>query len=191
MAALSFVGFLSSLTELSQALLSALNDSLKPELYRNHQVFHVGGQVENRLWYLEEGLVRAYYFDQAGKEHTLQFFSAGDVIFSWQGWYHEPADFYLEALETSKLVSLSYHSFADLSARFAELKTIAQIIMRRRLQTDHFYNRLMRSGAEERYRRFRSDNPGIFRRVSVRLIATHLNMTRENLSKLITHDSRS
>lgn len=190
MAALRFIDFLSALTDLSEDLLTALNDSLKPELFHHHQVFHVGGQVENRIWYLEEGLVRAYYYDQKGKEHTVQFFSAGEVIFSWQGLYKEPNDCYLEALELSKLSSLHYERFHYLREHFSEMKTIALVIARRRHHLDLFYRRLMVLSAEERYRLFRHLHPDIFRKVSIRLIATQLNMTRENLSKLITGDRR-
>jgi len=187
---LAFIEYLSSLTGLSSDLAAALHAQLNQETYRNHQVFHSEGQAENRLWFLEEGLVRSYYFDPAGKEHTLQFFSTGEVIFSWHGFYQERTDFYLEALEPSKLWALGYNALNSLCEAFPELVDIAKVIARRRFHTDTFYSRLMTLGAEERYRQFRNLHPDIFRRIPVRLIATYLNMTRENLSKLITGDLR-
>lgn len=186
----SLVDFLASLADPSSELLAELNTLIRQEFYHNHQVFQGAGQVENRLWYLPQGLVRAYYFDVSGKEHTLHFFLGGEVIFSWQGVFQEPADYYLEALEPTHLVAINYTTVESLRTRFPEFKVMANTIVRRRLLQDHFYSRLMTWSAEERYRQFRKVNPVIFQRVSVRLIATYLNMTRENLSKLISHDHR-
>jgi CRP-like cAMP-binding protein len=190
MTGLPFITYLSSLVQLNHDLTQELYHLLIPEIYHNRQIFHGAGQVENRLWFLEEGLVRSYYFDAAGKEHTLQFFNRGEVIFSVEGLYQERSDLYLEALEPVRVVSLSYPELFILYNRYSEVRHIARIIVRRRYQADHFYLRLMNLVAEERYRQFRKVSPEIFRRVSVKTIATHLNMTRENLSKLITHDNK-
>jgi CRP/FNR family transcriptional regulator, anaerobic regulatory protein len=190
MAESSLYTLLSSLTDLSAELKDQLKRYVTHERYHHHQVFQVNGQVPHRIWFLEEGLVREYYYDRSGKEHTLHFYSNSEMIFSWFGWYKEPADFYLEALESCKLSSISYDTVQRLQDEFKEMRLILETFAHHRYQQEAFYMRMLTLSADDRYRQYRNVNPTIFRRVSIKLIATYLNMTRENLSKLITNDTR-
>src|SRR5476651_2301908 len=184
----SLIGYLSAITPLSTAFKEEMQASLRTENYKAHQIIHAAGQIENRLWYLETGFARTYYFDQSGKEHTLIFYLEKDLIFSYKGFWKEVADYYLEILEPSSLISLSYNSLSTLS-KYEETKILMEAITRQRYQHDLFKNRIMTWTAEERYIEYRKENPEIFRKASVRLIASYLNMTRENLSRLISRDS--
>jgi CRP-like cAMP-binding protein len=183
-----FISYLSSIVALKADFCEALKSELRYENYKPHQVFHAAGQVENRLWYVEKGFVRAYYFDRTGKEHTLNFYLEKGIIFSQNGFWQLPSDYYLETLEASCLTSLTYKALNYLMAHYLDAKTLGDLIIRYKHQQEEFKSRLMTWNADERYKQFRKVNSGVFKRASIRLIATYLNMTRENLSRLMGKD---
>ena len=183
----SLLNFLSDITPLTSLFKAELVLSLHIEHYMPRQIFHSAGQTENRLWFLEKGFARSYYFDPAGKEHTLVFYHENEMIFSQKGYWKEASDYYLEALQPVSLISLAYEELAKLFP-FPETKILIQYFLRQRHQQDIFKSRIMSWSAEERYKEFRKFYPEIFQKASVRLIATYLNMTRENLSRLIGRD---
>ncbi|MBK0378542.1 Crp/Fnr family transcriptional regulator [Mucilaginibacter segetis] len=184
----SLIAYLSGITDLSPAFTSRLHAVLKPEIYQPHQVFQAAGQRENRLWFVLQGFVRGYYFDPSGKEHTLSFHSENELIFSYEGFWQETADRYLEALQPTGVYSLSYEELASLLPQFREAQLLKEVFVRHQYQQERFRKRLLTWSAEERYRQTRKLQPELFRKASVRLIATYLNMTRENLSRLMAKD---
>lgn len=184
----SLIGYLSAIIKLSPVFIEELKRGLDEEHYKPHQIIHASGQTENRLWYIETGFARSYYFDQTGKEHTLSFYLENEIIFSYKGFWKEPTDYYLEVLTPTILISLSYEALYKLE-QHEETKTLIHIFTRQRYYQELFKSRLMTWSAEERYYQFRKASPEIFKLASIRLIASYLNMTRENLSRLIGRET--
>lgn len=180
-----FVDYLSKVAALSLEFTNELKDNTETEHYRAHQVFHAAGQLEQRSWFLVSGFARSYYFDQTGKEHTLNFYNENDIIFSYKGYWKETTDYYLEAVQESELLAIPYEKINPWLEQFPEMKTLTQVITRQRYHEELFHYRLMTWNAEERYHQFRKTHPEIFKKASVKLISTYLNMTRENLSRLM------
>jgi CRP-like cAMP-binding protein len=179
-----FIDFLAEKASVSDEFKKSLEETVKTENYHARQIIFAAGQVESRLWFLEKGFARSYYFDLAGKEHTTMFYDESDLIFSFNGYWREPSENYLEVLHPSSLISLAYDEMVKL-LQLPETKTLIHYFARQRINQDQFTNRLMGQTAIERYRQYRKAFPGVFRKASVRLIASYLNMTRENLSRLI------
>lgn len=182
--------FLSAMTPLSGSLKAALDELLVRESYRPHQVIHAAGHTENRCWFIETGFVRTYYPDAAGKEHTLNFYIQNEIVWSNQGYWNEAVDHYLEVLEPSVVWSLTYKVLHQLHEAYPESVELVQQLIRHQYHEDLQKNRLLAMNAETRYRELRRWKPELFRRASVRLIASYLNMTRENLSRLISRKDR-
>ncbi|MGY3211911.1 Crp/Fnr family transcriptional regulator [Mucilaginibacter sp. HD30] len=182
------IPFLSALTTLPAPLQEAIEKRVVREVYKPHQIVHAAGHTENRCWYVTSGLARTYYLDQAGKEHTLAFYREGQMIWSVQGFWNEPADYYLEVLEPAVWFALPYRSFNELTATFPQTGSLVQALTRQQYHQELSRNRLLALPAEERYLQLRKTLPELFRRVSVRLLASYLNMTRENLSRLMARD---
>ncbi|WP_198171481.1 Crp/Fnr family transcriptional regulator [Mucilaginibacter aquatilis] len=183
-----FIAYLNNLITLPAPLAGKLEQACHEEIYQPHQVIHAAGQPETRLWFLSQGFCRAYYFDHTGKEHTLAFYDAGDLIFSYEGYWQESTDRYLEALDRSVLISLRYTDLHSMLQDYPQAIKLKDIFVRRHEHLERFRKRLMTWSAEERYLQTRKLQPDLFRKTSVRLIATYLNMTRENLSRLMARD---
>lgn len=185
----SLIGHLSNLTNLTPAFIEELKAATEVESYKPHQIVHAAGQVENRLWYLVTGFARTYYFDMTGKEHTISFYSKSEIIFSYKGYWKEQTDYYLEVVTVTILIALPYETLYRLMVQYEEATTLVRIITRQRYYQELFKSRLMTWVAEERYHQFRKNYPDVFKLASVRLIASYLNMTRENLSRLMGRET--
>jgi len=181
----SLINLLSGITKLSPDFTKTLTDFLREEKYNVHQVIHTSGQLENRLWFVDSGFARTYYFDPGGKEHTLNFFTPNQLIFSYNGCWKEASDDYLEVVIETNLLSLTYESFYYLLENYQETTSLKHFFVRQRYYQDIYKSRLLTWSTEQRYLHFRRASPDIFKIASLRLIASYLNMTRENLSRLM------
>lgn len=184
----AIIEYLSSVSVLSRALKDELQQLVVREDYKPHQVIHAAGHTESRFWFIEKGFARTYYLESSGKEHTLSFYPENNIIWSNQGYWNEPADYYLEVLEPSVILSVSYKMLHHLNDAYPEITELVQLLMRQQYHLDLLKSRLLGLTAEERYQQVRRTMPELFRRSSVRLIASYLNMTRENLSRLMGRD---
>ncbi|GAA4910103.1 Crp/Fnr family transcriptional regulator [Mucilaginibacter defluvii] len=182
------ITFLEGWAALSPEFITALNASVRREHYQPRQVIHTAGRLEDRFWFLESGLARKYYFDPEGKEQTTRFYVSDDLIFSYKGYWKEESEDYLEVLAASTLLSVTYSALQELADTFEVTRALIRSAAKRQYQQDVFRNRLMLRTAEDRYLGLRLARPDVFRYFSVRLIATYLNMTRENLSRLMARD---
>lgn len=184
---LAFTEYLNSITPLSPALKDELLSNLQIEEYKSHQIISASGQTENRLWFIYKGFVQAYYYDNAGKQHTLKFYQENDLVFSYNGFWRKPSDYYLETLQPSIMVSLSYKSVAKLF-KYLETGDLARAFIMQQDKEADFKLKLMNGSTKERYKQFREARPEIFGKTTVGLIASYLNMTREYLSRLMSDD---
>jgi CRP-like cAMP-binding protein len=184
----AIIEYLSSVSFLSVALKDELGKLVLREDYKPHQVIHAAGHTENRFWFIEKGFARTYYLDSSGKEHTLSFYPENNIIWSNQGYWNEPTDYYLEVLEPSVTLSVTYKMLHNLNDVYPETTGLVQLLIRQQYHQDLLKSRLLGLTAEERYQQVRKSMPELFRRSSVRLIASYLNMTRENLSRLMGRD---
>jgi CRP-like cAMP-binding protein len=176
---------LSNITRLSASFQKALKENLGNERYKPHQILHAAGQLENRLYYLQSGLARNYYYDDHGNEHTVRFWEAGDILFSYEGYYKVPSYFYTEIIEHAELITISYNHLYDLDLKYPETAIIIKEIFLRFNREEYEKRKLIALPAEERYQILRKKKPGFFEKLPNRIIASYLHMTRETLTKFI------
>jgi CRP-like cAMP-binding protein len=181
------IAVLSGLVTLSPAFESQLRGLLVSEVYQSHQIIDAPGLQQHRMWMVVSGIIRRYYFDDNGKEITDSFYTAQDLIFFWEGYWSQRTDHYLETLSITRVYTLRYADLAALQD-FQETTALTRYFIGVQRKGELFRSRLLLQSATARYQLFRKANPVIFREVPLRLIASYLNMTRENLSRLIGKD---
>ena len=170
---------------LSTELINDLERRLKEEYYKTHQILHAAGQQENRIYFLEKGLMRNYYYDHHGNEHTVRFWDAEDLFFSYQGYYAVPSYFYTEIMEASTLITLSYTALHELDSKYHEVATLIKNMLLRYQQEEYEIQKLIALPPEERYITLRTKRPSIFKKAPARIIASYLHLTRETLTRYI------
>jgi CRP-like cAMP-binding protein len=187
MPAEQIITYLSGITTLSMPFINEVNEQLKRELYKSHQIIQAQDQPETRLWFLKKGFARSYFYDENGNEHTTRFWHEDQIIFSFSGIYNLPAMEYIEILGEAELNSLTYAQVNELRL-YPETNAILKFVIKNALQQKYRRHVLCTLPAAKRYQRFRKEHPEVFRSAPLRIIASYLNMTRESLSRIISQD---
>ena len=186
----NIIKYLASITDLPVAFIREIERNLHAEYYKSQQIIQGLGQPQNHIWYVQSGIARSYIYDDQGEEHTLRFWQANEFIFSYAGYWNQPSQEYVEILGNSVLFSYAYQSLEILRSRFPETSTIIRAIVSNYHQQENERNRFHTITTEKRYARFRNQHPSIFKNVPLRMIASYLQMSRENLSRIISKGQR-
>mgnify|MGYP001041515829 FL=1 len=148
------------------------------------EVLQEAGVIPTHVFQVSEGLLRAYFLDELGKEHTFLFAPEGWLISDLDALgFQKPGVLIIEALEDSKvqrasiLEGNSNVSSEEASAHFKQLYRRAGSLQRRVLM-------MMSNSALERYEYFLETYPDLSARISQKLIASYLGITPQALSKL-------
>ncbi|WP_131694794.1 Crp/Fnr family transcriptional regulator [Dyadobacter tibetensis] len=153
------------------------------------------GDVASCLWFVETGVLRAYYLEQ---DLTLIKALDGNAqpveITTWivpafgfltdisSFLYQKPGHYHIETLEPSTLYQLSFQNYKELAALYPEMghltheRTFELMDMRVRMCG-------LRSAAD-RLAFFENQYPGITGRISVNIQASYLNITASTLSRI-------
>ena len=182
------IKFITEHANLSPGLITDMEGRLKEEFYKTHQILHAAGQQENRIYFLEKGLIRNYYYDHHGNEHTVRFWEANDILFSYQGYYAVPSYFYTEIIEASTLITLSYPALHELDNMYPEIAELIKTMLLRNQQEEYEIQKLITLPPEERFITLRTKKPNLFKKVPARILASYLHLTRETLTRYIARN---
>jgi len=158
---------------------------LHVEIYKNKQIIQAAGQVESNLYLVENGFARSYYYDRKGIEHTVRFWTAGELIFSYEGYYKVPSFYYAEFMETSNAIALSYADLVGLQRTFPEASALIKSALLKNRKEEYERQSILTLPANERYDRLLEHNNIIFQKSPAKYIASYLNMSRETLARLM------
>lgn len=148
------------------------------------EVLQEAGVFNVHAYQVVQGLLRSYFIDKMGKEHTF--------LFAPEGWvtgdlhaagFDRPSQLVIEALEASEVhvFPMKNHLRIDSSLdHSAEL----QLMLRRAGTMQQRVLMLMSTSALERYEYFLETYPALAERISQKLIASYLGITPQALSKL-------
>ena len=133
-------------------------------------------------FHVVSGLLRAYFVDEAGKEHTFMFAPEGWTIGDLEATgFQGPTRLVIEALEASEVEWLP---LADLGVGQAVLEANFQRMIRRAGALQRRVLMMMSTSALERYEFFLATYPQLEGRLSQKHIASYLGITPQALSRL-------
>ncbi|WP_417369523.1 Crp/Fnr family transcriptional regulator [Flavobacterium beibuense] len=144
------------------------------------------GDSVNCEYFVVNGLVKAFYSDDEGKDHIMQFAMENWWVTDYQALLHKtPALLDIDCLEDTKLLCITLEDKDKLCAAlhkmeyfFRKKSNSGYVALQRRILS------LLNNDAKERYEQFMSLYPSLYQRVSKTLIAAYLGVTRETLSRL-------
>lgn len=143
-------------------------------------------EVVNYEYFVVTGCLNAYYLDESGERHIIQFAIEDWWISDFEAFFNrEPAKLYIEAIEDSILLGLHYDALEELFIRipkferFFRIKTTNAFVSLR----SRILESLQRSSSE-RYLNFCLKYPNIERRVTNHHIANYLGIQPESLSRI-------
>lgn len=147
--------------------------------------------MPQRICLLQKGVMRAYV-KMEGKEITTWISEENEMVGSVQGIHagtqsHE----YIQALEDCTCTGIPSELVQFLFSTFPETNIVGRKILEhcyRNAEERAFISRI--GSAEKRYTRFIEKRPNLAARISLKYVASYLNMTLETLSR-IRHTLRS
>lgn len=144
------------------------------------------GDTVNVEYYVVSGCLKAYYLNESGDKHIIQFAVEDWWISDFEAFFNgRPAQLYVEAIEESVLLGIHKDSLETLYKRipkferFFRLKTTGAFVALR----SRILSSLQKTG-KERYLEFCETYPNIEQRVPNYHIANYLGLKPESLSRI-------
>lgn len=176
---------LNSITILSPGLKAAISEMLIEETFKKKSLILKQGQVAQRIYFIKQGFVRAYY-DKGNATFTNWFMSSGDIVISVYSFFSRRPSFEnIAALEDCTLQSVTWQQLQQLYQNFPEFNITGRLI------TEQYYIRseeraidLQTLTATQRYEKLLATYPGILQKATLGQIATYLSIKQETLSRI-------
>jgi len=144
------------------------------------------GDLVNSEYYVVSGCLEAYYLDETGDKHIIQFAVEDWWISDFEAFFNKvPAKLYVETIEDSVLLAINREALEILYTRipkferFFRIKTTSAFVSLR----SRILSTLQKSG-KERYLEFCESYPKIEQRVPNYHIANYLGLKPESLSRI-------
>ena len=177
---------LNDLQHLSPALSERLSSVLMEMKIKKKEYLVREGQISSNVYFVQKGLIRAYYINEEGEEITNWFMKEGDVIFSVESFLEQaPSEEYIMALEDLDLLYISHHELQSIYKELSEFNYHGRVL------TEKYYmlsirreRSLKKKTPMERYQLLLEQEPHLLTRAPLQYIATYLGMTPEKLSKI-------
>lgn len=152
---------------------------------KKHQFLIQESDLVQNDYFVIKGLLKAYYINEEGKEHIMQFAMEDWWITDYQAYFNETkASLNIDCIETTEVLCLSLYNREKLCADmhkiehfFRKKSNSGYVALQRRILS------LLNSNAKERYEQLLQQYPALFQRVPKTLIASYLGVSRETLSR--------
>tara|TARA_R110002153_G_C13300421_1_gene495627 strand:+ start:1756 stop:2346 length:591 start_codon:yes stop_codon:yes gene_type:complete len=144
------------------------------------------GEVCRHSFFVENGLLRSYTVDDAGKEHIIQFGSENWIVSDRSSaFFNEPSDLFIDAIEDTEVVLISSDFINEASEISSSFRNYNQIALQNYIRHQQKrINLLLSASAERRYMNFIKLYPDLTLRVPQWMIASYLGITPESLSRV-------
>lgn len=159
----------------------------QPVTYKRKAILTEAGETERYLYFVLDGVQRAYSLNEGQRETTLLFTSEGSfsgIADSFQ--LQQPSRYYLETVTPSRLFRLAYSDFARLSALHPSLERWGRIATARTLSgLMEWHMELMTRNAEDKFRVLLTRNPHVLHQVPHKYLASYIGLYPTTFSKLL------
>ena len=143
------------------------------------------GQLEHRLYFVRQGLLRIYYPSET-EEICVGFGYEATLLTSFPSFINQqPSEYAIQALRHSELLSIGREEFMRSLEQQPALAYFWRVELERNLlgRIEREIDLLLPEPAR-RYERLLARSPQLFQRVPHKYIASYLRMTPETLSRL-------
>lgn len=183
---ITFRTFLTSNTDLDDALIAEMTTHCQMRSFKKSEFLLSQGETCLASFFVESGLLRQYGIDSEGKEHILQFAPEGWFVSDRDSLYFKtPASYFIQAIEDTSVLLIDevfMRRLTNSHSNFAEFNN--KLLHNHIRQLTNRIYKLLSASAEERYLAFTKTYPDISLRVPQTMIASYLGITPESLSRV-------
>lgn len=179
--------FVQKIHPLTADELSAFCSNWQPLTVKRKTILTAAGETERYLYFVQQGIQRAFYIGEGNKEATIVFtyppsFSGVADSFLTQ----TPSLYFLETITASNLLKISYQQVLLLQQQYPGIqqlifKATAHALkgaLQRHIELQCFSN-------EEKFKTLLKRSPHILNLIPHKYIASYIGMDATNFSKLI------
>ncbi len=170
---------------LYQELLEQIEQIAKIETLPKGSILVKEGQVAHRLYFLETGTARTFYYHNA-KDITSWIYQENTPFTTWYSYLDAKPSFEnLEIVEAATLISFSKNDLENLYLKNPRFERLGRKMVEQQLAyLDAFYKGYLFMTAKERYDLLLSTFPDVTQRVNLGHIASLLGISQETLSRI-------
>ncbi|UXP31741.1 Crp/Fnr family transcriptional regulator [Reichenbachiella agarivorans] len=172
-------------TDLTESEIAEFIDISKIKNLHAKSYFIREGQVPTEFGFVLTGLFRYVYISE-GKEFTKVFMPENSFISSYSSMISKiPSHFFIEAIEDSKVLSISYNNWQKLKLQNPKWNFLLVKMLEKGYSVKEKREReFLLLDAENRYRIFLEEFPNLENRVKQHMIASYLGITPIALSRI-------
>lgn len=169
----------------SDDLNNRISEISKSQKLDKGKFLHKPKQICNYTYFIKSGLVRIYY-KKDEKEITDNFAAEGEWITSIYSFMKNvPDNCYIQTIEDSELIAIDIKKLEQCFLDFPEMERFGRILISNYfMQQSERIISLQFHTAKERYDFFCKTSKNKIQRVPLGMLASHLGMTQETLSRV-------
>lgn len=162
----------------------ALHSIVRSRLLKKNDHFLHEGDICASIAFIEKGSVR-YYYQMEDRQVCKDFLLENGVVCSFSSLFsQEPSTIYIQAMEDTELIEMSYADIQQLCEEHPIWNKLARVIIQEQIiRSEKREESFLKDPPETRFRALIAENPLIFKRVPLQNIASYLGITRETLSR--------
>lgn len=178
--------YLTDYIAVNDEMFSIFCSKFKFKTLQRNEVLLKAGDICSYMYFVKSGCLRIFMLDAEGKEATrfLVFenkFGTAFPSFTLQ----EPSMAFIQSLETSEVLYISYRDFQQLLDSFPGWEKVYRI----NLEKDYIdsikrIEGLITVDAKDRYQLLLSENQMLIKRLPSKIVADYLGISQETLSRL-------
>jgi len=145
------------------------------------------GATEKDIFFVRRGLIRGYFINEKCDEITFQLYPEYSLLGNLHAiFFDEPSKYVYQALEQTKIYSIDYTSFHEVTSKDPQLSAINRMYLGKKAMKQAFQRveSFVFLSPEERYRKYVKDYPNIINRAPDKYIANVLGITPVSLSRI-------
>jgi len=178
--------FLRQIGPLPEGYEAAFSKVISIQEFNQNELLVQEGSLNYKLFFILKGIVRGYYIDQNGKEHTDWFLKENQLIAPAESYYFKyPCLDSIQALEYCKVLTFTFADLEQLYLQFPKTEKIGRLVsMQYSIYWRKRFKEFRQTSVEDRYKELLKNFPEIVQRVQAQYIASYLNTTRFHFSRI-------
>jgi CRP-like cAMP-binding protein len=154
--------------------------------YKKGEVLLRHGEICRHLYFILEGGIRCFHFDEQGREVNIHFYFENELASEFKSLrMEEPSARNLVTITASKLLRSTKRNYIPVFEQYpAFANTALRFFQERFLSEEEHSDMLRKLTAEERYQYVMDEQPHLLQRISLTQLSSWLGISRESLSRI-------
>ena len=150
----------------------------------------ITGDVCKNNYFVLKGCLRLFFIDEKGVEQTTQFAIENWWLSDYMSFQNQlPADFCIQAVEHTELLSISYSNQEQLLQEQPKMERYFRLVYQKAVAAAQLRSKYQHTfSKEEQFYHFRDKFPEFIQRIPQYLLASYLGFTPEYLSEIRKKD---